>query len=115
MWKKTKKSQSPLAERAAQEEKEIIVAEVEHFEKCCDPTSECPNPSEWCCEQCPTDDYERKKAIRAKYKELDDAFDNLLKPKLEPKKCFSIAGCPICTKTIILIIAIIATLYIITR
>lgn len=111
MWKKTKKSQWLLAERATQVEKEIIVAEVEHFDKCCEPTKECPTPYEWCCKQCPTADCEKEKAIREKYKELDDAFDNLLKPK----SCFDIAGCPICTKTIILIIAIIATLYIITR
>lgn len=94
-----KKNQWELAERATQEEKELIVAEVEHFEKCCNPTAECPTPSEWCCKQCPPTTCAKSAELKAKYNELDDDFDNVL----EEKKCFSIAGCPICWKQIVVI------------
>jgi len=65
-----------LAERATQEEKELLVAEAEHFDKCCEQTEECPNPTPWCCNKCPS----RLDELRAKYKELDDDFDNVLEP-----------------------------------
>ena len=127
MWKKTKKHQWELAERATQEEKEIIVAEVEYcgkinsefkqftedeikrFEeskKCCNPTEECQSPSEWCCKKCPIETCAKAAELRAKYRELDDDFDNVL----EPKKCFSIAGCPICWTQIVLLVFILLLL-----
>ena len=106
MWKKTKKNQWELAERATQEEKELIATEVEHFDKCCEPTEECPNPSEWCCKQCPPVVCEMHKALREKYKELDDDFDNVL----ESKKCFSIAGYPICWAQILFLVFVLLLL-----
>ena len=72
-----KKNQWELAERATQ----------------------CPTPSEWCCKQCPPTTCAKSAELKAKYKELDDDFDNVL----EEKKCFSIAGCPICWKQIVVI------------
>ena len=112
MWKKTKKNQWELAERATQEEKELIVAEVEHFEKCCEPTEVCPSPSVWCCKKCPpVIDRERQRLLREKYKELDDDFDDVL----EPKKCFSIAGCPMCWRSIAFIAVALLLLYVVLR
>lgn len=111
MWKKTTKHQWELAERATQEEKEIIVAEVEHFEKCCEPTEECPSPYEWCCKQCPKQECERERELKERYRQLYDDFDNVL----EPKKCFSIAGCLMCWRSIAFIAVALLLLYAVLR
>lgn len=125
MWKKIKKNAST---RATQEEKEIIVAEAEHFDEywwpnsqeevdeflkketlCCEPTVECPSPSEWCCSKCPATCNKRKE-LRKKYEELDSCDDIV-----EESKCSNIVSCSMCTKVTIIIVAVLLALYIITR
>ena len=101
-----------LAERelqATDEEKELLVAEAEAFEdcikevECCESSEDCPNPTPWCCKKCPS----KLDELRAKYRELDDDFDDVL----EPKKCYSIAGCPMCWETILVIVVVLLLLY----
>lgn len=96
MSKKTKKNQWELAERATQEEKELIVAEVEHFEKCCKPTQKCPNPCVWCCKQCPSEE------LQAKYEELnEESFDSMS----------AIKSCPSCTTITMTVLVILLVIY----
>ena len=90
--------------------------------KCCTPTSKCPDPQPWCCEECPREDgsygtpedLAETKRIEAeliqKYNILNQ--DNY-ETKIDWNKCFTIAGCPICLKQILLIAILLFILYII--
>lgn len=97
----------------SEEFRQFTEDEIRRFEeskRCCNPTINCPNPSEWCCRQCPVTTCAKSAELRAKYKELDDDFDNVL----EEKRC-SIAGFPICWKTIVFIAIVLLYIYVIAK
>lgn len=92
-------------------QKEMVTSDSCTEDKpCCKPSYDCPDPKPGCCDKCPPTTCAKAAELRAKYKELDDDFNNNLNETNKP--LCSIAGCPICTKTILVIIFVLLLIYI---
>lgn len=89
-------------------QKEMVASDSCTEDKpCCKPSYDCPDPKPGCCKSCPSI---MDKELKQKYLELDDDFNTSLEPTNKP--LFKLAGCPICTKTILIIIFALALIYI---